>query len=311
MTSIVIVNWNSGPYLERCVRSLQENAPGYEIVIVDNSSEDTSLEFLPGADPPPTLLRNGRNVGFAAACNQGWRASRGEKVLFLNPDTECQPGGVERLAQVLKREPEVWAAAGRLNDSTGAFQAGFNVRVFPSVGCVAAEMLLLDEIWPRNPWTRRYRMIGWDPDSPCDVEQPAAACLMVRRTVLESLSGFDESFEPAWFEDVDLCKRIRGSGGRIVFEPGAHFLHHGAASLRSLSPDAFLRLFHANQIRYFQKHHGSAAAVRVRRLVIAGLYLRAVLSAVGLRKHSRAPGLPAGAYWKAARHFVRSREAGA
>ena len=310
MTSIVVVNWNSGPYLEGCVRSLLANAPGCEIVIVDNASEDTSLGFLRGTDPPPLLLRNGGNAGFAAACNQGWRASRGEAVLFLNPDTESRPGGVGRLAQVLEREPGVWAVAGRLNDSAGAFQAGFNVRTFPSIGCVAAEMLLLDEIWPRNPWTRRYRMIGWDPECPCDVEQPAAACLMVRRTVLESLSGFDESFEPAWFEDVDLCKRIRGLGGRIVFEPGARFLHHGAVSLRSLAPDAFLRWFHANQIRYFQKHHGGAAAARVRRLVIAGLYLRAVLSAAGLSRRSRTPGSSARSYWKLARHFARDREAG-
>lgn len=310
MVSIVIVNWNSGPLLERCVGSLRKHAADCEIVIVDNASEDASLDFVQRSGTS-LVLRNSWNAGFAAANNQGWRASRGELILFLNPDTESLPGGVDRLAERLQKDATVWAAGGQLVDHAGTAQVGFNVRAFPSIGAVAAEMLLLDEIWPRNPWTRRYRMSDWDHDSPCDVDQPAAACLMVRRAALESLGGFDEAFRPAWFEDVDLCKRIRNAGGRIVFEPRARFVHYGAISLRNLTPEEFMRCYYANLIRYFRKHHGSAAAAQTRRLVIAGLCLRGVLAALGAPLPTRAGVSSPRAYWRVARLVARARTAGA
>jgi GT2 family glycosyltransferase len=310
MISIVIVNWNSGRLLERCIGSLREHAPGCEIVVVDNASEDSSLDFVRPAGAPLTLLRNSRNAGFAAANNQGWHASRGETILFLNPDTECLPGAIQSLEQRLEGEPAIWALGGHLSDPAGTPQAGFNVRGFPTLGSVAAEMLLLDEIWPRNPWTRRYRMTDWDLDSNCDVDQPAAACLMVRRAVLESLGGFDEAFHPAWFEDVDLCKRIRSAGGRVAFETRARFLHHGGVSLRSLALQSFLQYYHGNQILYFEKHHGSRTAARVRNLIVAGMGLRALLAALGVPLRDPAETSPRRAYWQAARYFARSRRGG-
>lgn len=309
MVSIVIVNWNSGALLEKCVASIREHAPGCEIVIVDNASTDTSLEFAGRTSDSLMLLRNEQNAGFAAACNQGWRAGQGEKVLFMNPDVECFPDGVEIMAQRLESEPSVWAVGGRLLDAAGAPQAGFNVRAFPSIGSVAAEMLLLDEVWPRNRWTRRYRMADWDHNSLRDVDQPAAACLMVRRAALESLGGFDEQFRPAWFEDVDLCRRICNAGGRIVFEPRASFLHQGGASLGNLTKEEFLRYFHANQLRYFEKHHGKPAAARVRRLIIVGLYLRALLAGLGTPLRGRAATSATRSYWRAARHFAGAQGA--
>jgi GT2 family glycosyltransferase len=231
-------------------------------------------------------------------------------VLFLNPDAECTLGSVESLARRLASDAGLWAVGGRLLHPSGALQTGFNVRAFPTIGAVAAEMLLLDEIWPRNPWTRRYRMTDWNADTGGDVDQPAAACLMVRRAALEILGGFDERFAPAWFEDVDLCKRIHEAGGRIGFEPQARFSHHGAVSLRSLTQEEFLRFYHTNQIRYFSKHGGRAAAGRVRRWIAAGLVLRSSLAWLSAPVRGRAAVSAARAYWRSARHVLGAREAG-
>jgi N-acetylglucosaminyl-diphospho-decaprenol L-rhamnosyltransferase len=308
MVSVVIVNWNSGSFLEHCVASVHEHTPDSEIIIVDNASQDSSLAFAEHCDAPLTLLRNRRNAGFAAACNQGWRAAHRDEILFLNPDAGCLSGGVENLARALVCKPDVWAAGGRLIHPAGTCQAGFNLRAFPTVAAVAAEMLLLDEIWPRNPWTRAYRMSDRDDSVPGDVDQPAAACLMVRRSALESIRGFDEQFYPAWFEDVDLCKRIRAGGGRIVYEPKACFSHQGGVSLRSLTREEFLQAYHANQIRYFQKHHGSQAAARVRRLVIAGLRLRACVAVLSAPLRGRPALSYARACWHSARHHARAQK---
>ncbi len=280
MISVVVVNWNSGDFLEKCVSSLLRHAAGCEIVIVDNASEDHSAEFLASVRPDLMLLRNVENAGFAAASNAGWRRSSGDFILFLNPDTECLPEAPGRLEQTLSGNPSIWACAGMLLPSTRPGNPGFQFRRLPAVSSVAAEMLLLDEIWPDNPWTRSYRMKGENFGSVREIEQPAAACLMVRRSALESLGGFDEVFRPAWFEDVDLCKRIGDAGGKIVLQPAAQFMHYGGYSLNRLPYGKFLEYYHTNQIRYFAKHHGRQEARRVRRLVVAGMRLRAAISLI-------------------------------
>jgi len=293
--------------LENCVRSLLQHAEGCELVVVDNASEDGSVDFADQLTHPPTVLRNDKNLGFAAANNLGWRFSKGELVLFLNPDTECRRGSVEALAGLFAESPSIWAAGGKLLHSSGEHQAGFNVRAFPSVGSIAAEMLMLDEIWPQNPWSRRYRMTDSDFQTKRDVDQPAAACLMVRRNVLEALDGFDEGFHPAWYEDVDLCRRIRKAGGRILFQPDARFVHHGGVSLSRLRPEEFLKYYHTNQLRYFAKHHGERAARRVRRFAVAGLYLRALLSWIGISPRIAGRAAPARAFREVARHLLKTR----
>ena len=305
MISVVIVNWNSGPLLESCVQSLFRNAAGSQIVIVDNDSTDSSLQFAE-IIPGPLIVRNSRNIGFAAANNLGWRASPGTSVLFLNPDTECFPESAACLEQVLAADKSIWAAGGQLVNLAGERQSGY-VRLFPSIRTVAAEMLLIDKIWPSNPWSGINRVAGSTREM--DVDQPAAACLMVSRTALEKTGGFDESFRPAWFEDVDLCRRIRNQGGRIRYQPRARFLHHGGYSLGRLSWQDFLECFHANQIRYFQKHQGTQAALRVRRLIVTGLLLRSGLSLVRPLAPNESRKNSAKTYWSAACHISKLSEA--
>ncbi len=307
MISVIIANWNSGPLLEKCVQSLKEHAAGCSITIVDNASADGSLDFAIKTGAGLVLLRNQRNLGFAAANNLGWRASQGDPLLFLNPDTECLPGSVFSLAEILDGDSGIWAVGGRLLPSSGKPQAGFNVRRFPSLKSAAADAFFLDELWPSNPWNTGMSLdnVG----KPIDVDQPAAACLMVSRKALESIGGFDESFYPAWFEDVDLCRRIRNQGGRIQYHPGAGFLHQGGYSLQRLERQNFLESFHANQIRYFRKHHGSRSATRVRRLILAGLFLRAGMSWIHSPVRALSRAAAARSFWNAARYISCLREA--
>jgi N-acetylglucosaminyl-diphospho-decaprenol L-rhamnosyltransferase len=299
VTSIVIVNWNSGPYLESCVRSLVKNARTSEIIIVDNASSDSSLYFAREFRARLKVLINDRNLGYAAANNIGWRASHGARVLFLNPDTECFAGALEHLEQTLDSDESIWAVGGKLVDPAGTPQMGFNIRVFPSIGGIAAEMLFVDEIWPSNPWTGPNRQSGSWPA--VDVDQPAGACLMVSRHALEAVGGFDEAFYPAWFEDVDFCRRIRRQGGRIRYQPEACFLHFGGHSLGQMSRQDFLKSYHRNQIRYFRKHHGARTANRVKRLIALGLFLRSILSIAYPLVPNQSRMASARIYWKTAR----------
>ena len=307
MISIVIVNWNSGSFLKKCVQSLLEHAAGCEIIAVDNASGDESLGFLAPL-PDIVVIRNCRNAGFAAASNTGWRRSKGDLVLFLNPDIEALPGSVVRLAEPLEHDPGIWAAGGMLASAVGRPQGNLNARRFPSVASVAAEMFFLDKGWPGNPWTGQYRPPLPASGPVVEVDQPPAACLMVRRSALESTGGFDESFTPAWFEDVDLCKRIRNRGGRIMFQPSARFLHHGGFSLERLGYADFLKYYRKNQIRYFAKHHGQKAAGRVRMMIGAGMFLRSAVSIVIPLAHGSSRPASARTFWRAGCYFAFGRD---
>jgi N-acetylglucosaminyl-diphospho-decaprenol L-rhamnosyltransferase len=289
--------------LERCVRSLEAHAPECETIVVDNHSSDKSLEFAPGLEGRIRIVVNQENTGFAAANNTGWRLSSGRHVLFLNPDTECRAGSIQWLETTMESNPKAWAVGGALTDPVDKIQSGFNVRRFPTIGSVAADVLFLDEVWPKNPWTRNYRMSDWGHDSVREVDQPAAACLMLRREALVETGGFDERFFPAWFEDVDLCRRIRNAGGIILYQPAARFLHHGGSSLAGRPRQEFLEFFHTNMLRYFSKHYGPEKERQVRYLLVTGMRLRAVLSLGLPHTGERRKVETARMYWETARRL--------
>jgi GT2 family glycosyltransferase len=301
--SIVIVNWNSGPFLEKCVRSIVRYASECQVVIVDNASTDDSLRFTLEFTGVLSVIRNDRNYGFAAGCNQGWHACTGEKILFLNPDIQCLPDSIKTLSSTFAGNESIWAVGGALLTSSGKHQHEQYLRNFPTIEGLASEMMLLDKI-------RQKPVPGVLDGTAIDVDQPAAACLMMTRNALEMTSGFDESFYPAWFEDVDLCLRIRNHGGRIRYQPSAVFMHHGGYSLGLMPRKDFLEHFHTNQIRYFRKHFGEKGAAHAKFWIVSGLLLRAALSLAHSPFSNSSRSAAAKTFYTAARHIMKLRESG-
>ncbi len=230
--SIVIVTYNSAAHIHACLQSVRPS--GWELVVVDNGSTDDTVARA-GSVAGVVMLANSANRGFAAAANQGAMAAHGEWILLLNPDATAEPGAVEALTAA-SREGKAEAAGGRLLNPDGTTQVGFTARRLPSVATLLAEVLLLNRLFPGNPWNRRYRCLEMDYDRPAEIEQPPGACLLLQRSVWEELGGMDESFFPLWFEDVDFCRRLRDRGGRILYVPAARFRHQGAHSVSSLPP---------------------------------------------------------------------------
>lgn len=277
--SILIVNWNSGPSLARAVDAAV--ATGADVVVVDNASTDGSADALDARVPSPRLLRSGRNLGFAGGVNLAARHARGHWLLLLNPDTRIDAAAVRGLRDALAARPDAGAAGACLVDAAGEPQRGFTVRRFPTLASFATDLLLVDDVWPGNPARRKYLAadVPLDGAAPFEVDQPAAACLMVRRDAFEALGGLDERFHPAWFEDVDFCRRLRAAGHRILFVPDARVEHEGAVSLRSLDASGFARIWYRNMLRYVRLHHGPAGALVVRVLILAGMVLRLLVGA--------------------------------
>jgi GT2 family glycosyltransferase len=287
--STVIVAWEPGPELVQCVRSLAaaRAAAGLdvELVVVDNASREFPAAEVLAAWPGATLMRNGTNRGFGPAANQGVAAAHGNIVLLLNPDTRAVDEPFGPLLAAFSEHPGAVAVAPRLLVDDPSVRQNLRVhqlRRLPTLGHAARQMLLFDRAFPRNRWLARDRYLDRDQGQPFEVEQPAAAALAVRREAFLGVGGFDETFIPAWFEDVDLCARLLQQG-RILYWPASRFVHEGGAAAAALGYGQFLPIYYGNAIRFWRKHHGVWAALAYRSLVCMGMVLRLLAVPLGAR----------------------------
>ncbi len=291
--SIVIVSWNSERWIERCLRAIPAACDGlsYEIVLYDNSSSDRTLSVaraIPPAavgqarSPVPHVIASTSNDGFAAAINRGVKEARGPYVFFLNPDCQLGVRSLTLLVDFLRTHPAAAAAAPLLIDERGDSQREFQLRRFPTLMTFAAEVLALDKLFPSNRITAWYRYRDLDITQPQVVDQPAAAALLLRREVFDEIGALDEQFSPAWFEDVDYCRRLTAAGKEVWLVPAAHARHFGGASLEHVPFARFIDLWYGNMWRYARKWFTPGQAETLRWIVIAGMALRLLPAIAGI-----------------------------
>lgn len=274
---VVVVSYNSAHKLERCLESLI-CARDMHVTVVDNHSEDGSAGLAAGLGARTIALD--WNSGFSHGCNVGWQAGSAQYVLFLNPDAALDADGVRRLAATLDADPSLGAAAPRIVHESG--ELSFSLRRFPSLKRTLAQALFLHRLFPRAEWAdeivrdpRAYER-SWQP------EWVSGACLLVRRSLLEELHGFDERFF-LYSEDTDLCRRLRERGAGIIYEPGVSALHTGGASA---PPGRVLPLLMASRRLYSRKVERRSVAV-LHGLAISLLSLTHV---IGARNNDRRLG---------------------
>jgi N-acetylglucosaminyl-diphospho-decaprenol L-rhamnosyltransferase len=296
--SIVIVTWNSGDWIGRCLDALPRATAGLEteIIVHDNASNDGSAEAVADRDGV-LLMRAGSNIGFAAGVNAACNRSRGRYVFLLNPDCELAPGGISALVGFLDRNPSVAAAAPLLVDDDGHPQREFQLRRLPTFRTLASEVLLIDKLMPGNRETSRYRYRDLDITRPQLVEQPAATALLLRRDVFESVGPLDERFSPAWFEDVDYCRRLHESGRAVFLVPEVTARHRGGVSLEYVGFAAFTEVWYRNLFRYAEKWFSPREAEVLRWLIIAGMLLRSVAVLFGFNDVGQGRWRSIRAYW--------------
>jgi N-acetylglucosaminyl-diphospho-decaprenol L-rhamnosyltransferase len=291
---IVIVTYNSQTEIGACLDAAVRT--GAEIVVVDNASSDGTVAEVRGRGV--RLVANRTNRGFAAAVNQGFAALSASYILLLNPDAEVV-GGLDALRDAC-RLPGAAGAGGKLVDPRGQPQIGFMVRQLPTPLVLVLEALLLNRVWPNNPANRRYRGLQLNYNMRIPVEQPAGAFLMVRREVWQELGGFDESFFPLWFEDVDFCRRALDRGYRMYYVPEAVAEHRGGHSVSQLSVEKLRVYWYGSLLRYSAKHFRPRSFRVVCLAVVAGSLLRSLGEAVLQRSF-----VPLAAYGKVVRHAGR------
>jgi hypothetical protein len=291
---IVIVTYNSREHIGACLDAALGS--GAQVVVVDNGSGDGTAAEV--SRHGVRLLANADNRGFAAAVNQGFAALHSAYILLLNPDAVLT-GGLPALCEACDL-PGAAGAGGRLIDQQGLPQVGFMVRRLPTPLNLTLEALLLNKIFPNNPANRRYRGLGLDYGRRIPVEQPAGAFLMVRRTAWQALGGFDESFWPLWFEDVDFCRRAADRGYQLYYVPEAVAEHRGGHSISQLTVEKRRVYWYRSLLRYSSKHFHPVAFRLVCLAVVAGSLVRSLGETV---LHGSLE--PMAAYGKVVRHASR------
>lgn len=267
--SVIIVSWNVRQHLLRCLASLERELGQLEaepeVLVIDNASSDGSAEAVEDAFPWVRLVRSPHNRGYPAANNLGLSQAGGEFLLFLNPDTEVQPGSLEALLDFARRHPQGGVVGPQLLNPDGSVQS--SRRRFPTLWTALLESTTLEYRWPRNPGVRHLRMLDRPNGEAMRVDWVYGAAFLVRRSAAEAVGPLDEGYF-IYSEELDWCRRMVDAGWEVWYCPAARVIHHEGQS----SGQAVARrdiLFHSAKVRYFEKFHGRWAARLLRAFLLA------------------------------------------
>lgn len=219
LVSAIVLNTNAARQTAQCVQKLQEQTliDDMEIIVVENHSGDDSANYLRNQQTrgwPFRLVETAHNDGFGHGYNTGIRYASGDYILINNPSKILPPNGIEQLVKRLQQDETIGLIAPALQHPDGSFRA--SARRYPKPLDLVAKRTMLKSIFGRQ--LKRYLDIKTPDNQLREVEWVAGGCIMMRRQLFEDLGGFDERFF-LFFEDTDLCRRVRKAGWRVVYDP--------------------------------------------------------------------------------------------
>jgi len=252
--SIVTISYNTRELLQRMLESVQKTVKQskHEIIVVDNNSSDGSVEMIQESFPEVLLIANRMNLGFSKANNQGAGHARGELLLLLNPDTVVNENAIDQMVQFLRNEPQASAVGCKLLNEDGSLQRSCGL--FPNLLIELFTRTLLNKLFPKSRLFNMHKLSPSNYSITREVDWATAACLLVRKKKFDAVSGFDENIF-MFYDDVELCLRIRQQGWKIFFFPDASVYHYHGGSWKSRR-EIPIKQNIVNAIYYYRKHHG-------------------------------------------------------
>lgn len=284
--SIIIVNWNTRQYLVQCLQSLLQTASATdplahtltfglylaEVFVVDNASQDGSVELIRDQFPWVRLIENDRNVGFAPANNQALRLYTGRYALLLNSDTEVKTDALQLLMDFMEQQPQAGAVGAHLLNSDDTLQPSCQPMLTP--WREFWRLTFLDQLLRRST----YNMARWTDHNPRRVEVIKGACLIVRHAALDRIGLLDEQYF-MYTEEVDLCYRLQRDGWTLHWLPAAHVIHYGEASSKQMAETMYMQLYRS-KAQFYRKFGGEQRVRSFKRLVALAYWPRFVLAAL-------------------------------
>jgi N-acetylglucosaminyl-diphospho-decaprenol L-rhamnosyltransferase len=247
----VIVNYNAGPELRAAMRSIAQEMAGrpWEAVVIDNASTDGSSDYVWEFAPNARVLRNTVNVGFGRGINQGVEATSAPVILIMNPDCRIEPGGVKTMAAELESREGCAIVGPRVLDPDGSEQGSARGDPDMLTG-LFGRTGLLRYLLPSAAVSRRNVVSSGGGSA--TVDWVSGACMLVRRSAFNDVGGFDARYFLYW-EDADLCRRLRARGYEIRYVPAAAAVHQVGHSSRTARA-ASIKAFHESAYLYYATH---------------------------------------------------------
>lgn len=255
--SVIIVNYNVKEYLQQALLSLERalRSLSSQIIVVDNASDDGSVEMLKRKYRRVLLIENKENVGFARANNQAFCYARGKYIFLLNPDTLVQEDTVRVLYDFMESHPDAGVAGCKVLNPDGSLQLSCR-RSFPTPWVAFTKIIGLSSLFPRSRLFGRYNLTYLNPEETYQVEALSGSCMFVRREVYEQVGGFDETFY-MYGEDIDLCYRIQRAGWNVYYVHTTQIVHFKGESTKRSNIDELKTFYEAMHI-FVKKHFGFA-----------------------------------------------------
>lgn len=255
--------------LYRALHSILAESSSYdaEIIVVDNASQDGTVEMLHADFPAVRLIANSQNAGFTRANNQALAVAQGQYLYLLNPDTEIVKGALPALTEYMDsaENSRVGIVGPRLLNPDQSLQS--SRRRFPTFATALLESPILQQWFPRNRWLSRYYMQDTSDEKVQDVDWVVGAAMLVRRSLFEQIGGLDERFF-MYSEELDWCYRAKQAGWRVVYFPRAQIIHHEAKSSGQALAQRDI-YFHSSKVRFFGKYHGAVESEILRWFLLA------------------------------------------
>lgn len=276
LLSIVIVNWKVRELLRECLRSIYGNTAlareRYEVVVVDNASDDGSTDMMRQAFPEVKVIENRRNVGFGAANNQAMPCCSGEWILLLNPDTLVRPGAIDRMLEKIQSSPRIAVLGCRLENADGTLQR-WTGGAFPNYRNLLGHYFFLDRLLPAA-WRPAPLYLDRDAREDLQVGWVSGACMLLRRGMVDG-----EIFNPQFFmygEDMELCYRMRKAGHDVVYTPAASIVHFQGESMKQQEGEIMLSSLKGPR-QFFLMTHGRGGIRLYDWITLGGFAVRGLL----------------------------------
>jgi len=253
--SIIIVHYKVKQELFDCLTSIKQSRPkvSYEIIVVDNDENKTIGSDLQNKFPKVKYIKSQGNLGFGGGNNLGAKAAVSEFLFFLNPDTLLFPNTIDILIQFMEKDEKIAIAAPLLLDHTHKpYPLQGATTLTPLEGIFA--LSFINKYFPFNPISKKFMLRDWDKTTIKQVDAVPGTAFIIRRNIFEKIGGFDEHFF-LYFEENDLCKRVKDQGYKIFINPKATVMHAWGRSTQKSNRD-INKIFKHSRFYYFQKHYG-------------------------------------------------------
>ena len=274
--SIIIVNYKAGDFLVKCLKSIYDNIGkiSFEVIIVDNNSDDGSIRMVEEGFPQTRLIKNKENFGFAKANNQAIRLSKARYILLLNPDTEILSGTIGKMVKFMDSHKDASALGCKLLNSDGTLQP--SAYSFPNLIWPLFHLMRIRVWFPTNKLIRRalskYFTHYWEHNKLREVDWVTGACIMLRKEAINSVGLLDENFF-LYFEEIDWCRRAKEKGWKICFLPESEVVHHLEQSAKLERERTHLERYRS-MLYYYKKYYGWWGLVWVRCLIVGTFLLK-------------------------------------